>query len=338
MKKYLLPEAGCFFKANLHCHTNVSDGILSPSEVKSLYRSLGYSVVAFTDHNIMVPHDELNDESFLALHGYEIDITESGKDWIHSKCCHICLIPLKKDNLNHSCWNPDYVWGNARNYITNEMKDELNTGYQRVYSHEGINDLIRRAKEDGYFVIYNHPSWSKEYYPDYIGYQGMHAFEIMNGLSNKDGYEDYNPRVYDDYLSLGRRLYCIGADDNHNRHPAGDPHDESGTAFTVIKAESLEYETIMKALLDGAFYASEGPEIHELFIEDGQVHIRTSPVISIGIDFEARANWAVHAYPGDEITTASFRIEPKKGWFRITLRDSSGRHACTNAYFPEEVQ
>ena len=44
MKKYLLPEKGNYYKANLHCHTNLSDGILSPEEVKELYLSLGYSM------------------------------------------------------------------------------------------------------------------------------------------------------------------------------------------------------------------------------------------------------------------------------------------------------
>ena len=31
-----------FFKGNLHCHTTVSDGKLSPDEVVALYRDLGY--------------------------------------------------------------------------------------------------------------------------------------------------------------------------------------------------------------------------------------------------------------------------------------------------------
>ena len=35
MKKYLLPESGNFYKANLHCHTKVSDGAMTPEEVKA---------------------------------------------------------------------------------------------------------------------------------------------------------------------------------------------------------------------------------------------------------------------------------------------------------------
>ena len=34
MKKYLLPQNGQFYKANLHCHTNFSDGKRTPAEVK----------------------------------------------------------------------------------------------------------------------------------------------------------------------------------------------------------------------------------------------------------------------------------------------------------------
>ena len=39
-----------FFKGNLHCHTTVSDGKLSPDEVVALYRDLGYDFLALTDH------------------------------------------------------------------------------------------------------------------------------------------------------------------------------------------------------------------------------------------------------------------------------------------------
>ena len=37
MKRYLLPETGTFYKANLHCHSNLSDGKLSPAQIKKIY-------------------------------------------------------------------------------------------------------------------------------------------------------------------------------------------------------------------------------------------------------------------------------------------------------------
>ena len=97
MRKYLIPENGNFYKANLHCHTTFSDGKKTPAEVKELYRSLGYSVVAYTDHDILIAHDELNDENFLALHGFEMEINEPGSPI--KRTCHLCFIGIDPENM-----------------------------------------------------------------------------------------------------------------------------------------------------------------------------------------------------------------------------------------------
>ena len=41
MKKHLLPYGKRYYKVNLHCHTTISDGKLSPEEVKDLYKAHG---------------------------------------------------------------------------------------------------------------------------------------------------------------------------------------------------------------------------------------------------------------------------------------------------------
>ena len=110
MRTYLLPKNGAFYKANLHCHTTVSDGHLTQEEVKAAYREKGYSVIAYTDHNVMIPHDDLNDENFLALNGYEVDVSQGGTP----KTCHMCLIALYPDNLTQVCWHREkYLKKNA---------------------------------------------------------------------------------------------------------------------------------------------------------------------------------------------------------------------------------
>ena len=55
----------------MHCHTTVSDGSMSPEETKKAYMEQGYSIIAFTDHDVFLAHDYLNDDKFLALHGFE---------------------------------------------------------------------------------------------------------------------------------------------------------------------------------------------------------------------------------------------------------------------------
>lgn len=76
MKKYLLPQTGNFYKANLHCHSTISDGSLTPEEIKKIYSDKGYSVVAYTDHDILLDKQHLTDKNFLALNGFEVEINE----------------------------------------------------------------------------------------------------------------------------------------------------------------------------------------------------------------------------------------------------------------------
>ena len=63
----LLPKEGNWYKANLHCHTVISDGTWTKEQVKEEYRKKGYSIVAFTDHRCYGWHPELQDENFLPI-------------------------------------------------------------------------------------------------------------------------------------------------------------------------------------------------------------------------------------------------------------------------------
>lgn len=336
MKKYLLPETGNFYKANLHCHTTLSDGRRTPEEVKALYRSKGYSIVAYTDHDILIPHDDLADENFLPLHGFEAEINEHIPDapFEEIKTCHICFIGIDPDNIIQPCWHRNnYQFGNAVNNKHLVKFDENEPDFVRAYTPERISEMMQKAREKGFFVTYNHPAWSKEFYPDYIGYKGMHAFEMFNGGCLRSGYDDYNPKVYDDFLQAGNMIYCTGSDDNHNVSPDASRWSDSGWAFTVIKAERLDYRAVTDALVKGHFYASEGPEIQELWVDDDNVvHLKCSPADHVFVTFDIRScapAWAEH---GNLITEHSFGLPQNAKYFRITVVDEHGKHACTNAY------
>ena len=75
--KHLLPPVN-YYKANFHSHTTVSDGKLTPQELRDAYREKGYSILAITDHSVMVQHQHLNQPDFLLLTGVEININQDG--------------------------------------------------------------------------------------------------------------------------------------------------------------------------------------------------------------------------------------------------------------------
>ena len=313
MKKYLLNEKGNFYKANLHCHSTVSDGRKTPEEVKKIYVDKGYSIVAFTDHNVMISQDHLNDEKFLVLHGFEVDLYDTSKKYMiyDAKVCHICFIALDPDNMKQPLWHrTGYLFGNAKNYHDMVEFDENEPNYIRSYGSEPISAMMHKAREKGFFVTYNHPTWSLESYPDYMGYDGMHAFEIYNGSTLADGYADYNPRIYDDMLMGGKKIYCIGADDNHNVHEVTSRRCDSGRAWTMIKADSLDYKAVTDAMVSGQFYASEGPEIYELTFEDGVINIKCSDADRVVCNYGIRHAEVELDEAGNTINEARMEIFP----------------------------
>lgn len=336
MKKYLLPENGNFYKANMHCHSVISDGTWTPEEIKRNYMEHGYSIVAYTDHDVMIPHHDLTDENFLALTGYEMEINEKAPDKgpRQRKTCHMCLVALSPEIDRQVCWHrSEYVFGNANDHVCEVKFDESLPDYERVYTGECISDMMKKGRDAGFFVTYNHPVWSLENYPEYINYHGMNAMEIVNYGCISAGWYDYNPKVYDEFLMEGRRIFCIGGDDNHNRRI-----NDSFGGFTVIKAERLEYRAVADALLAGNFYASQGPEIKALWVEDGKVHIECSPVCEICLNTGVRKAARVEAAPGESLTEAEFDIDPSWVYIRLTATDHAGKPANTNAYFIDEME
>ena len=346
MKHILLPEAGNgmqYYRANLHCHSTISDGGKTVEELKRDYMKNGYSIIAFTDHEAFVPHNDLTDENFLALNGYELSINErdrqGGED---NRCCHLCFVALTPDNFTDVCYHrTKYIGEKYRDII---VHDENAPDFEREYTPECINEMIKRGVQGGFFVTYNHPVWSLESYPEYTKYHGMHAMEISNFASIVAGWDDDNGHCYEDMLNGGERLFCVGADDNHNRVPDTDPACGSYGGYTEIAAPSLTYEDIADALKNGRFYAStgdyteKGPKILSLTYEDGKVHIKTGDARSIYITHNTRCAHAANAKKEESVNEAEFSVDTDAKWFRLTVVDHRGFKSYTNAYFPAALK
>ena len=135
MKRHLIPESGRFYKANMHMHTTVSDGVGSPEEIKKAYMDAGYSIVAYSDHEVLVEHNDLTDENFLAITSFEKTINKrTEKTYSHMTTAHLNFFAKDPNNISLSVLNPETAWGNAKNYITEEMKK---FAYKAEYSEIG---------------------------------------------------------------------------------------------------------------------------------------------------------------------------------------------------------
>ncbi len=343
MRIYLLPESGKFYKANLHSHTTVSDGKLTPEEAKDAYKSQGYSILAYTDHNVVLPCQNLTDDEFLALEGTEIDITDYSTVFERNKMLniitlHINMIALRP-SLPHPCWDdeqsPDY--GTVPQYMDKMIIDRSIPGIKRVYGHEGVSAVVANAKRLGYFVTYNHPTWNGENYVRYMGYHGFDAVEVFNYGTIVSGRCDDDIHVYNDMINDGRRVYAVAGDDNHNGEPFDSLYSDSFGAWTMIKADKLDYESVGDALAKGNFYASQGPEIKALWLEGNTVHVECSDASSIYLTTGKRYSRRVYCPEGGTLTSADLRMHMAAPYFRITVVDKMGRKAFTNAYFLDDL-
>jgi len=117
---YLISPQKKQYKANLHCHSTMSDGTLTPEQLKGLYKKAGYSILAITDHDHPVDHSAMTEPDFLMITGYEsIIYPRIKKDWVGLYLPMIHMNLFAKDPHNLAMINYDqrycfYTLSNAQ--------------------------------------------------------------------------------------------------------------------------------------------------------------------------------------------------------------------------------
>ena len=296
-----------FYKANLNCRTNISDGQFTPEEIKDFYKSQGYSVVAISDKGAMVPHGELTDKDFVALTAFEFTVREeNGKE-----------ISLNAIALDPSAEELPSVVKNRKPSMT---KSE-------------IQKLIKTLKDEGFFITCNHPRKSLAECGKGSALEDVNAIEIINYSSLSEGINEYNENYYEDILKGGVLPYCIAADGNKNELPFGYRGCDSCGAYTMIQADELTYEAISDALKNGRFYSTEGPEIYDLWYRSEVLYIRCSPCDKI--IFESGTHRKIYQAENGNLLDGKgiyFWVMPEHQYARVTIIDKDGKKAFSNAY------
>ncbi len=329
MKKHLLPQKGNFYKANMHCHSNLSDGLYSPAELKEFYKSHGYSVLSITDHEGLFYHQELNDSDFITIPGMELEFNEvCGENFNNWIVTHLCVYKKDTRDIYQIGLDPNYNHPKFNWLHIADWKEKINSKGElldKSHTPQAINDAIRRYKEAGFIVSYNHPKWSRENYRYYSQYKDMNNLEIFNTGTYIDGHNDDNGDVYDDLLSLGQRCFCVAADDNHR------PNDMFG-GFIMISAESLTHKNVINAFENGEFYSSCGPVLLEIYYQNSSVYIKSeTPLTEVRFHTGNRHKGVVKS--DEPFTLAEFKVHKDDVYVRAECIDEFGNKAYTQAYF-----
>ncbi len=294
---------GRFWRGNLHTHSTLSDGVLSPEEVCRRYRDEGYDFLALTDHFVGSFGYPITDtlpfrtNSFTTVLGAELHsgTMANGELW------HILAVGLP----------PDFAPSNTPTF-------------QPVPDQETAPEIARRAAEAGAYVAIAHPQWSGLTLDDARALAGIaHAVETYNhgcavGCDRPDGFH-----TLDLLLSEGHRLNLCATDDAHFYEP-----DHFG-GWVMVRSEANEPEALLAALRAGAYYSTQGPEIRGIEVTDEAVGVACSAAASIIISGQGTASKAIH---GESMTRGEMPMQrfTESPWLRVTVVDRAGRRAWSN--------
>lgn len=288
-------RTGTWYRANLHAHTNRSDGAASPTEVAALYARNGYDVVALTDH-------------LLERYGWPI----TGPEHVPAAP----LIVLRGAELHAGTTRAGHLW--------HMLAVGLPAGFAPSAADEGIAALVARAHGAGAFVAVPHPAWSSLSHEDLVAVGAFHALEVWNATADDHNGRPDSTHAWRVLLEGDLRVGGIAADDTHLRPERAD----AVRAWTMIKAEGPS--GLLPALREGAYYASTGPVLHDLRVVPGEVVVTCSPTSRVwlcGTGFTSVARRGVG--------TTEWRLPTRSlgsSWATVTVEDAWGRRAWTNAF------
>ena len=290
--------AGNWYRGNLHAHSTNSDGWLSPELLVRAYQRGGMDFLAITDHWKITNLSAQSSESFLILPGAEFHtgVGTNGQDrLVAGEYYHVVGIG-----------------------ITENLSRDAGLSAQQ---------LVDGIRAQGGYAVLAHPYYSGLSQDEMLAVEGCAALEVFNTVCEVMIDRGHSMVHWDDLLSRGRRVCAVASDDCHHAF------DDSLQGWTVVKAPALTREHILKALEQGSFYASTGPELHDLRRVGDRIQVRCSPVRKIGLVSNPARGKRVIAREGEALTEASLPLPANVGYARVQVTDSVGRMAWAGPTF-----
>jgi len=288
---------GRFFKGNLHTHSTRSDGELSPAEVCRRYREKGYDFLCVSDH-------------FRAVYGFPVTDT---RDFRTNRFTTILGAEM-------------HAGANSKGEIWHILAVGLPADLAPTRDDETAPALAARCRAAGAFVVIAHPQWSGLTMVDVDALDSAHGIEVFNHTCLLHADRPDGAYLMDEAASRGRMLFACATDDAHARGV-----DDLFGGWVMVKAAEPAPETLLEALKAGNFYASQGPEIHDVQLDRDGVRITSSPVARAIVVGPGSANRRVH---GEGLTDITVPLEGLEGrpWLRVTVVDAEGKRAWTHPF------
>ena len=293
MKNLPFGRPGKLYKGNLHTHSTNSDGKLPVEEVCKRYRDAGYDFLSLSEH-------------FWERFDYPISDTRAYRT---DDFTTLIAAELHQGKL-----------GNGETWHVIAVGIPLD--FARPSEGETSAQIAQRAADTGAFIGIVHPSWYGLTTEDAKQIKCAHAVEIYNHGVQIEEDRGHDWPFLDLLLNEGWRLSGYATDDAHYV-----THDAFG-GWMHVQAESLEPGAILESMKAGRYYSSQGPEIRNIEIRDGEIHIECSPASVISVLGRGARN---HKSMGINLLNASFPTKRfEESYVRVVIRDELGKRAWSN--------
>ena len=315
-------------KGNIHMHTTRSDGKLPPAEIAGLYYDAGYDFLMISDHEIYWNSTELDREDFLVLGGTETAIQMNDT--------HRWILDYKRAALGN-----DRTEHKHMHYCC--IKDESIPDVGQYFAHDekvprmldrGIdswNAQVNMMRERGNLVVINHPHWSRLDADLLLASQNITAFEVWNSGDVVHCGGRWDEDIWDYCLRRGKKLLAVAADDVHAATT------DFAAGFTVVQTEEFTKAAICEGFKKGEFYASCGPLVKSMVIEDGVLKLDCTPARHIQIVGYDRDGFDFRNVDKSLIDHVEWKIDTTMRYFRVVIIDAEGNRAWCQPVFVEEL-
>ena len=209
-------------------------------------------------------------------------------------------------------------------------------------------EAVSAIVEAGGLAVVAHPWWSGLRPDELEPYENVTAVEVFNTSCEVEQGRGHAAMFWDSLLANGTQVGGIAADDHHW------PGFDTFQGWTMVRAAERSVEAVLAALKSGSYYASMGPAIIDISLQEDDVIVTTSPAVAISLvaqpPFGGRVSSGSHgmnergmsasqvggrrtgAIDGEPITSARFpiRTDVDIRYLRVQVKDSRGRYAWSN--------
>ncbi len=309
LNKSFLKHNKTQYKANFHMHTTVSDGSYTPEEAIQAYQKQGYSVLVISDHEIYTNTTQYDTNNMIVLGGIERSVKALQDEEFHFNGI---LNPQTTTNIPHGHKTPVYPYDNI----------------------EVIQKVIDELKEDGNYVILNHPSWSCNRMKNILQLKNYDAMEVYNHeseLSEKVGYSEtyVESIIWEDQILP----HLVATDDSHGKGRYDTTRNLNGFfgGWVNICSESFTRQAIFNNIQQGNYYASTGVTIEQYGIKDNKIFIQCSPCTSVTFMISKRRGYTINA-TDDNNTYFEYTLRGREDTVRIICTNDQHKHAWTTPF------